>query len=97
MEFWKTWWGSGDKYFKEGSGWVFSVDPQGSMPKEAVYQVCSLLDLLNESTGKLLVRDAYPVMLKRMQNAYNRNDIHGAVITGQLGIGASPLFPSPFP
>ena len=67
------------------------------MQQEVVDQVCGLLDLLNESTGKLLVRDAYPVMLKRMQDSYNRSDLHGVVVTGQPGIGASPVFPSHFP
>ena len=97
-EFWKTWWGSGDEYFKGGSDRVFSIG-QGSMSEKDTRTVCRLLSLLNESEsiGKLLVRDAYPVMLKRMQDSYNRSDLHGVVVTGQPGIGASPLFPSPFP
>ena len=93
MKLWETWWGSGDEYFKEGSDSVFSI-VQGAMSGEDTRTVCCMLDLLRESKGKLLVREAYLVMLKRMQNAYSRNDMPGVIVTGQSGIGASPYFPS---
>ena len=98
---WKTWWGSGDEYFKreEGNGkegsWVFSIG-RGIMDDSDIMMVCRCLGLLISTQGKLLVRDAYKVMFERMEKASQEISISGVVITGQPGIGATPCSLSSF-
>ena len=75
---------------------MFSIR-QGTMTATETLEVCACFGLLEESWGRLLVRDTYEVMLRRFEAAYKMNHIPGVVITGQPGIGTLLCLVSGFP
>ena len=78
VDFYNHWWGQGEENVK-GPGAVLEIQHS---------RLWHLLGDLEASNGKILVRDEYQNMYERMCYAFeNREDMRGAIITGQPGIG----------